>query len=260
MSIEARIEGDELIVAIENPVDGPPRPRTGRPAVGLDNVRRRLEAGYGRGGQLRVGGDGGPVPRRDPAAGDPRQGERMSGTSALRTIIVDDEPLARQVLREYLAGMPARRGHRRVRQRLRGGEGGRRAGARPRAARRPDAQARWLRGRRADRPRHAGDLRDRVRRVRGARLRGARGRLPAEAGQRRAARRGHRARAPAGAGAAGDAAGRRRCGRRSSERGPAERILVRDGTQGPRHRRRRARLRPGARRLRGRSIRRGRST
>ncbi|HWJ54996.1 MAG TPA: LytTR family DNA-binding domain-containing protein [Vicinamibacterales bacterium] len=31
----------------------------------------------------------------------------MSGTHALRTIIVDDEPLARQVLREYLSGMPA---------------------------------------------------------------------------------------------------------------------------------------------------------
>jgi hypothetical protein len=57
VSIEARIDGDELVVAIENPVDGPPRPRTGRPAVGLDNVRRRLEAGYGRVGQLRVGGD-----------------------------------------------------------------------------------------------------------------------------------------------------------------------------------------------------------
>jgi two-component system, LytTR family, sensor histidine kinase AlgZ len=58
VSIAARIEGEELIVTIENPVDGPARPRTGRPAVGLDNVRRRLEAGYGRGGQLRVGGDG----------------------------------------------------------------------------------------------------------------------------------------------------------------------------------------------------------
>jgi len=57
VSIEARIEGEELIVTIENPVDGVPKPRTGRPAVGLDNVRRRLEAGYGRGGQLRVGGD-----------------------------------------------------------------------------------------------------------------------------------------------------------------------------------------------------------
>ncbi len=58
VSIEARIEGDELLVAIENPVDGPPKPRTGRPAVGLDNVRRRLEAGYGRTGQLRIGTDG----------------------------------------------------------------------------------------------------------------------------------------------------------------------------------------------------------
>jgi two-component system, LytTR family, sensor histidine kinase AlgZ len=58
VSIQARLVGDELVVAIENPVDGPPKPRTGRPAVGLDNVRRRLEAGYGRTGQLRVGGDG----------------------------------------------------------------------------------------------------------------------------------------------------------------------------------------------------------
>ncbi len=57
VSIEVRIDGDELVVAIENPVDGPPKPRSGRPSVGLDNVRRRLEAGYGRVAQLRVGGD-----------------------------------------------------------------------------------------------------------------------------------------------------------------------------------------------------------
>ena len=54
VSIEARIEGNELMVSIENPVDEAPRARTGRPAVGLENVRRRLEAGYGRGGQLRA--------------------------------------------------------------------------------------------------------------------------------------------------------------------------------------------------------------
>ena len=58
VAIEASIEGDELVVAIENPVDGPAKPRTGRPAVGLDNVRRRLEAAYGRIGQLRVGATG----------------------------------------------------------------------------------------------------------------------------------------------------------------------------------------------------------
>jgi hypothetical protein len=57
--IEARVEGDELLVAIENPIDGAPKPRTGRPAVGLDNVRRRLDTGYGRTGQLRVGADAG---------------------------------------------------------------------------------------------------------------------------------------------------------------------------------------------------------
>jgi sensor histidine kinase YesM len=58
VSIQARVVGDELVVAIENPVDGPAKPRTGRPAVGLDNVRRRLEAGYGRTGELRASGDG----------------------------------------------------------------------------------------------------------------------------------------------------------------------------------------------------------
>ena len=57
VSIEARVEGEELVLAIENPIDGPPRPRSGRPAVGLDNVRRRLETGYGRIGQLRAGAD-----------------------------------------------------------------------------------------------------------------------------------------------------------------------------------------------------------
>jgi LytS/YehU family sensor histidine kinase len=54
VSIEVRVEGNELMVAIENPVDDAPKARTGRPAVGLENVRRRLEAGYGRGGQLRA--------------------------------------------------------------------------------------------------------------------------------------------------------------------------------------------------------------
>jgi two-component system sensor histidine kinase AlgZ len=58
VSIEARVEGDELLVAIENPVDAQPKTRTGRPAVGLDNVRRRIEAGYGHTGQLRVAATG----------------------------------------------------------------------------------------------------------------------------------------------------------------------------------------------------------
>ena len=73
VSIEARIEGDELVVAIENPVDGPAKPRSGRPAVGLDNVRRRLEAGYGRVGAAARRRRRRTVPRRDPAAGDPRR-------------------------------------------------------------------------------------------------------------------------------------------------------------------------------------------
>ena len=41
----------------------------------------------------------------------------MNGTESLRVIIVDDEPLARAVVREYLAAHPSRRG-RGVRERL----------------------------------------------------------------------------------------------------------------------------------------------
>ena len=48
----------------------------------------------------------------------------------LRIVIVDDEPLARAVVREYAGADPGARDRRRMRQRLRGGEGGRRAASR----------------------------------------------------------------------------------------------------------------------------------
>ena len=73
----------------------------------------------------------------------------------LTAIVVDDEALARQVLREYLDGAWRRRGHRRVRERVRRGEGRQRAQARPVVPRRPDAEARRLRGARAARRRDA---------------------------------------------------------------------------------------------------------
>ena len=86
--------------------------------------------------------------------------ERMGGESSrcrpLRVVIVDDEPLARAVVREYLGGASRRRDRGRVRERVRGGEGGDRAGAGPAVPRRPDAEARRLRGARARRPRRAG--------------------------------------------------------------------------------------------------------
>ena len=90
--------------------------------------------------------------RRASDAGADRDHDR----SALRVVIVDDEPLARAVVREFLGDASRRRGRRRVRQRLRGGQGGRRAAARPAVPRRPDAEAERLRGAGAARPRGAG--------------------------------------------------------------------------------------------------------
>ncbi|HEY8551092.1 MAG TPA: histidine kinase [Vicinamibacterales bacterium] len=46
--IEARLDGPRLRVAIENPVETGARPKPTRTGVGLENVRRRLDATYGR--------------------------------------------------------------------------------------------------------------------------------------------------------------------------------------------------------------------
>ena len=147
----------------------------------------------------------------------------------LRIAIVDDEDLARAVVREYLAGIAGRRDRRRVRQRLRGGQGGVRAAARPADPRRADAEAQWVRGARAGRPRRRRGVRHGLRSVRDPRVRGARRRLPAQAVRRRSARRGDRSRARA-ARARRDAAGAARWRRRASRRRDTRaRILVRDG-------------------------------
>ena len=60
--------------------------------------------------------------------------------SALRVAIVDDEPLARAVVREY-SRRTRRRDRGRVRERLRSGQGGVRARARSAVPRRADAEA-----------------------------------------------------------------------------------------------------------------------
>ena len=151
--------------------------------------------------------------------------------AALRVLIVDDEPLARAVVREFLGAHPGRRGGRRVRQRLRRGESGVGALARSHVPRRADAEAERLRGARAPRPGRPRDLHHRLRPVRAARVRSPRGRLPAEAVQRGALRRG----AVARAGTPAVARARRRSTRSSSEvrsgQAPLERVLIRDGSQ-----------------------------
>lgn len=46
--IEARVSGERLVLVIDNPVDPDARPRSSRRGVGLENVRRRLQASHGR--------------------------------------------------------------------------------------------------------------------------------------------------------------------------------------------------------------------
>jgi len=55
--LDARLRGERLLVAIENPRDGAAPPRKGN-GIGIENVRRRLETLYGRDAELRLHPDG----------------------------------------------------------------------------------------------------------------------------------------------------------------------------------------------------------
>ena len=84
-----------------------PRPFV-RSGVGLDNVSRRLQLCYGAEARLDIqsGADGqrgffcGPGGRSDADAA-PRR------SASLRILIADDEPIARQILREHIESIPA---------------------------------------------------------------------------------------------------------------------------------------------------------
>src|SRR5262245_57666500 len=100
-----------------------------------------------------------------------------------------------------------------MRQRVRSRQSRQRNAAGSAAARHPDAEARWIRGARADCARRDRHLRDRLRPVRASRVRSARGRLPAQAVQPGAAGGGARPRTRSDR---GEGESSRRPGRRGS--------------------------------------------
>ena len=121
--ISARRRGGALELAVENPCD-PERPASRGAGVGLANVRaaaRRARSAPARASRST------PEPERFRVAASccpptRRPGELNDVTRSMRALIVDDEAPARALLREYLAELRRRRGRRRVRERLRGGQ------------------------------------------------------------------------------------------------------------------------------------------
>ena len=155
-------------------------PSTG---VGLANIRDRLSQAYGastsfRDQKERAGGFS--VILEIPyETGD-------NGLMTIRTILVDDEPLATQGLQLRLQAHRRRRGGRHRSQRPRGDPPDQDPQARPRLPRHPDAGIRRLLGDPGPDGRRAAAvrLRHRLRRACAARVRCAGGRLSDEAGRR----------------------------------------------------------------------------
>ena len=213
-----RVTSGRLRVVIENPCDAD-RPRRRGAGVGLSNVRARLTALHGHDARLTAGEVDGlwrvelwmpyePAPAREPVpAEDGRAAEESAvkreaiAPESMRVVIVDDEPLARAVVREYLGRHPG------VEIVAECGNGFEAVKAVTELA--PDLlfldvqmpklsgfEVLELLGR--DVP---VDLHHGLRPVRAARVRSARRRLPAEAVQRGSVRRSALARAGAAAGA-----------------------------------------------------------
>ena len=102
--IRAEQRAASLVVTVDNPCD-PDRPAGRGTGLGLRNVRERLESAYGGDALLRTEErDGRFVVTVEIPADRADARELMSET--LRIVIVDDEPLARAVVREYAAGDP----------------------------------------------------------------------------------------------------------------------------------------------------------
>ena len=181
--IRASRAGDLLRIVVENDFD-PESPPPKRSGLGLPNVRNRIKTRHGERGHMNVTVAGTLhrvellIPCNTPA---PAPGVSHADNQNIRAVIVDDEELARRILREFLApssdieviaecsnGFDA----------VKGDFGD---ASRSDFPRRPDAEVNRLRGVGADRIRSCRHFRHRVRFIRDEGVRRARRRLPAEA-------------------------------------------------------------------------------
>ncbi len=101
IAITGRCSRGAMRVTIENPFD-PDAPAARKSGLGLRNVRNRLQARYGDAARLevQVEQDRYRVVLLLPCNGIQEESLAMK----IRAVIVDDEDLARQILREYLRG------------------------------------------------------------------------------------------------------------------------------------------------------------
>ena len=102
-----RPEGADLAIVVENQWDAE-APKKRRNGLGLENVRRRLATAFGSRARMDATSDWRRFPRQHVAPGG-KKGERIVSADAqkkIRAVIVDDEELARQMLRELLRAHP----------------------------------------------------------------------------------------------------------------------------------------------------------
>ncbi len=120
---------------------------------------------------------------RDSGSRQARAGVAVAERRKFGAVIVDDEELARALLREYIGSSAGHRDRRRMRQWFRSREGHRREEAGPGVPGCPDAEAGRIRSAGTDRAGCRRDFRHRLRSVRHAGVRRARGGLSVEAVQ-----------------------------------------------------------------------------
>ncbi len=185
--LAAACENGRLSIVVENTFDPESTP-THRNGLGLANVRQRLDARYPQRSEYAREYDFRSVSGELVLAGRTAGSRIMNPATEnkIGALIVDDEELARQVLRELLQSHPEIQ----VLAECANGFEAVKAVTEHKPdlnfSRCSDAEAHWIRRPRTDRRRHRRDFHDGLRSIRDESVRGPRGRLFAETDWRRA--------------------------------------------------------------------------